>query len=95
MTKEIFPVPEAPESIDGILVKLGGTLVYNKDGENLCSLVVKNLPEDTTVKDVVDLLGINDKRIGLILINGEWGELSDALPQLGSKIFLSSPIGDG
>jgi hypothetical protein len=47
------------------------------------------------VKDVVDLLGINEKRIGLILINGEWGELSDALPQLGSKIFLSSPIGDG
>jgi hypothetical protein len=95
MTIELLPVTETPEPIDGILVKLAGSLVYEKDGESVRSLLVKNLPEDATLRNIIDLLGIKEKRIGMVLVNGVWAELTDGLPQPGGKIFFSSPMDGG
>ena len=53
-----------------------------------------DLPPSTTVGDIVQKLGIPEKEVTLIFINGRHGELSSALHE-GDTLGMFPPVGGG
>jgi hypothetical protein len=95
MNVEILPVPEFSDSPDGVWVYLYGTLIYEKDGKIYRHLAIRELPENSSLKDVTDLLGLAEPRIGLVVMDGVLSKLTDIIPPSTKKLFFCSPVAGG
>jgi hypothetical protein len=75
-------------------VKLLGTLPAHYDGSYSAEGIELSLPEDATLIDVVERIGIPRERLGIITINGSLAKAPDAVPE-GAEVKFFQKIAGG
>jgi sulfur carrier protein ThiS len=63
-----------------VRIKLLGTLPSHAAGSSSTSETTLDLPDNATVADLVDRLGIPPERIGIATIDGKLARAADAVP---------------
>ena len=63
-----------------VRIKLLGTLPSHVAGSSPTSAATLDLPDNATVADVVEQLGIPPERIGIVTIDGKLARAADTVP---------------